>query len=102
MKSVTQETFNQEVKQSAIPVIVDFYATWCGPCRAMKPVLEKLSTEANGAFSVVAVDVDECPDLASEFSISSIPTIMVFKNGKSVATLVGLQNKEKLLSALEQ
>ena len=100
MKSVTSANFEQEVKQSPIPVIVDFWATWCGPCRAIKPVLEQLSGETNGEFNIVGVDVDECGDLAAEYSVSSIPTLLVFKNGEIAQRLVGIQSKETLLEAV--
>jgi len=100
MKLVTSQTFDQEVSQSAVPVIVDFYATWCGPCRALKPVLEALSREANGQFNVVAVDVDESADLSTKYGISAIPTILVFKNGEVVERFVGIKSKQELLKAV--
>ena len=101
MQSVTAETFDQEVKKSSIPVLVDFWATWCGPCRAVKPVLESLSTEANGQYKVVGVDVDECQDLATEYSVFSIPSILIFKNGVVTERFVGVQPKDKLLEAVK-
>lgn len=102
MQSVTSQTFDQEVSQSAVPVIVDFWATWCGPCRALKPVLEALSNETNGQFKVVAVDVDESADLATKYGISAIPTILVFKNGEVTERFVGLKSKQDLLKAVGQ
>ncbi len=101
MQQVSAENFDQEVKQSAVPVIVDFWATWCGPCRALKPVLEAVSQQANGAYKVVGVDVDECQDLAATYGIASIPTLIVFKNGVEVKRSSGLTSKEKLLEMVQ-
>lgn len=101
MKQLTAADFDREVKQSPIPVLVDFWATWCGPCRALKPVLESLDNDANGQYKVVGVDVDECQDLASEYGVMSIPTVMVFKNGEITQKLVGLQSREKLLEVVQ-
>lgn len=101
MQSVTSQTFDQEVSQSAVPVICDFWASWCGPCRALKPILEAVANEANGQFKVVAVDVDESFDLAKKYNVSAIPTILIFKSGEVVQRLVGLQSKEDLLKAVE-
>jgi len=102
VQSVTSQTFDLEVTQSAVPVIVDFWATWCGPCRAIKPVLESMSNEANGQFKVVGVDVDQEPDLATKYSVSAIPTILVFKNGELVKRFVGMKTKQDLLKAVGQ
>ena len=101
MQAVTSQTFDLEVTQSAVPVIVDFWATWCGPCRAIKPVLESMSNEANGQFKVVGVDVDQEPDLATKY-VSAIPTILVFKNGELVKRFVGMKTKQDLLKAVGQ
>lgn len=100
MQTVNAKNFVQEVINSPIPVMVDFWATWCGPCRAIKPVLENLNTEANGQYKVVGIDVDECQELASEYSVFSIPSILIFKNGVVVERFVGVQPKEKLLESV--
>lgn len=101
MQNVTAENFQQEVKDSPVPVLVDFWATWCGPCRALKPVLNEMAGEADGQYKVVGVDIDECQDLASEYNISAIPTVLVFKNGEIVQRLTGLQSKKTLLEAMQ-
>jgi thioredoxin 1 len=101
MQTVTAANFEQEVKNSSVPVMVDFWATWCGPCRAIKPVLENISAEANGKYKVVGVDVDECQDLAAEYSVFSIPSVLIFKNGVVAERFVGVQPKDKLLEAVK-
>lgn len=101
MLNVTSDNFKQEVLESNVPVICDFWATWCGPCRAIKPLLESLSNESNGKFKVVAIDVDEFADIASTYNISAIPTILIFKNGEVTQKYVGVKTKQELLSAVE-
>lgn len=96
--NVTDETFEQIVLQSPIPVIVEFGATWCGPCKAMAPILERIASEANGRFNVIAVDVDDCPVAARTYGIRSVPTVIAFVGGKVTKSLVGLQRKESLLA----
>ena len=98
---VTTDRFRAEVLESPVPVIVDFYADWCGPCRALAPVLVELSAEAGGRFKVVKVDAPENPDLTTEYGVSALPTILLFKDGRVTAKLVGLQNKARLLDALD-
>ena len=87
---ISKDNFDREVLQSDIPVLVDFWATWCGPCRMLAPTIAKIAEEQSGAVKVGKVDVDEEPMLAAKFGISSIPTLMVFKNGKVVKTSVGV------------
>ena len=97
MQEVTTQSFNEEVKQSDIPVIVDFNAEWCGPCRALKPYLEELSLNADGKYKVVSVNIDASPELADEYNIAGIPTVLVFKNGETDkdARFVGMASKDK-------
>ena len=83
MQEVTTQNFNEEVKNSEIPVVVDFSATWCPPCRILKPYLEDLNNNSEGKFKVVVVDIDASPELADEYNISGIPTVLVFKNGET-------------------
>ena len=91
---LTTANFNNEVTESDIPVLVDFWATWCGPCRMLGPVIEELAEEYKGRVKVGKVNVDEEPALAAKFDISSIPTVMLFKNGQVAKTIVGYRPKE--------
>ena len=84
--------FRQEVLESDIPVLVDFWATWCGPCRMIAPIVDQLATKYDGKIKVGKVDVDENPEIAESFGISSIPTLMFFKGGEVVAQRVGGAN----------
>ena len=95
---VSNENFNSEVISSDKPVLIDFYADWCGPCNAMAPVIEELAKELEGKVKVGKINVDENPDIAVEYNVMSIPTLIVFKNGKEEKRLVGLRNKEELIN----
>lgn len=95
----TKENFNEVVLQSDIPVLVDFFATWCGPCRMIAPILEEIAEE-HPEYKIVKIDVDEQPELATRFDVMSIPTLLVFKNGELISQTVGAQPKAKLLSML--
>ena len=92
--TITNENFDEVVMQAKQPVLVDFWATWCGPCRMLAPVIEELADEYDGRLIVGKIDVDECPDLAVEFGVSSIPMVALFRNGEIVETVVGYRPKE--------
>lgn len=98
----TTENFETEVLGSDVPVLVDFWATWCMPCRMLAPVIEEIASENEGKIKVGKVNVDENPDLASKYRVMSIPTVLVFKNGELTATSVGVDSKENILKLLEK
>ncbi len=98
---VSDKTFAQEVLQSPQPVLVDFYADWCGPCRAIAPIVEEIAHELNTKLKVVKLDVDQNPETAMQYGVQSIPTLLIFKNGKEVERLIGYMSKSKLLSKIE-
>jgi thioredoxin 1 len=93
---VSDSTFETEVLKSGRPVLVDFWAEWCGPCRAIAPVLEELATELQGKVKIVKLNVDENPQIAAKYGIMSIPTLMIFKNGELASRQVGAAPKQKL------
>lgn len=97
---LTESNFDTEVVKSNVPVLVDFWATWCGPCQMIAPTIDELATEMSGKAKVGKVDVDQNPGLASQFNVQSIPTVIVFKNGKPVQTMVGAKHKRDYLAAL--
>lgn len=97
----TDENFAKEVLQSDIPVMVDFFATWCGPCKAMAPIIEELAGEYSGKIKIGKLDVDQHPQSAGQFGIMSIPTIMFFKDGKMVKSIVGGRPKDALVEELD-
>ena len=99
-QETTDATFEQEVLNSEQPVLVDFWAPWCGPCRMVGPVIEDVSSKTAGKAKVYKMNVDENPATAYKYGISSIPTVMVFKNGEIASQMVGVQPEENYLNAL--
>ena len=100
--AVTSENFTVEVLQSPLPVLVDFWAAWCGPCRAVAPTVEALASEYAGKLKVVKLDVDESGDVAGQFGVQSIPTLILFKGGQPVERLVGNYPKPAIVSKIQQ
>ena len=93
---ITKDNFEAEVLQSDIPVLVDFWASWCGPCKMLSPIIAQIAEEQAGKVKVGKVNVDEQPELAAQFRVMSIPTLMVFKNGEVVNQSLGVQPKEQV------
>ncbi|MFO7952965.1 MAG: thioredoxin [Bacillota bacterium] len=102
VKEIKQDQFENEVIKESKPVLVDFWAPWCGPCKTLGPVLEELAGENEGRLKVVKVNVDENQDLAQKYDVMSIPTMFFFKNGQVVDSFMGAMNKQALSEKLEQ
>ena len=100
--TLTQENFAEEVLQAKEPVLVDFWAVWCGPCKMLAPVLQELAEEYEGQLKVGKVNVDEQMELVRQFGIVSIPTVILFRDGKAVRTAVGFRPKEELEQFIEE
>ncbi len=99
--TITDDSFQSEVVESAIPVLVDFWAVWCGPCRMVAPIVDELAVEYEGRVKVCKVDVDSEQKIASDFGIRSIPTLLIFKNGELADQIVGAVPKKQLVEKLE-
>jgi len=102
IKEVTDAEFDQEVLKSGVPVLVDFWAPWCGPCRAIAPVLEELAGEYDGRVKICKVNVDDHPGAAGRYGVRSIPNLLVFKDGTVADQIVGAVAKSKLAQALDK
>ncbi|NJK28695.1 MAG: thioredoxin [Acaryochloris sp. RU_4_1] len=99
---VTDATFKEEVIDSDVPVLVDFWAPWCGPCRMVAPIVDEISEQYKGQIKVVKINTDENPNVASQYGIRSIPTLMVFKGGQRVDMVVGAVPKTTLATTLDK
>ena len=95
--NIMDSSFKKEVLESDLPVLVDFWAEWCGPCKMLTPIIDEISKELQGKVKVLKMNIDENPNTPSEYGIRSIPTIMLFKNGEQKDTKIGLQQKKSLL-----
>lgn len=96
-----KNNFEETILKSKTPVLVDFYADWCTPCKMMSPIIEEVSNEFKGKITVLKINIDECPDIAQKYSVMSIPTIILFKNGEATKTSVGVTSKEKLVEMIQ-
>lgn len=101
MKVINSQEFEELIKENK-PTLVDFFATWCGPCRMLSPILEQVEAGANGEFNVVKMDVDESYDVAKKFGIMSVPTMIIFKNGEEQEKIVGLRQKTQIEEAIKK
>ena len=99
---LTEESFEQEVLKAAIPVLVDFWAAWCGPCKMIAPIVEELATEYEGKLKIGKVDVDNHQKIAMQYGIRSIPTLLIFKSGKVVEQIVGAAPKKTVVEKLSK
>ena len=98
--SFTDANFEAEVLKSDVPVLVDFTATWCGPCKALAPIVEKVADEFQGKIKVGKLDIDDAPQITRKYGVRSVPTVLVFKGGQKMGQHVGLTTREKLVALL--
>jgi len=99
---LSDATFDAEVLKATIPVLVDFTATWCQPCKALAPVVQAIADESSGLYKVAKADIDDCPEVAKRYAVHGVPTVMVFKNGEKRGKVIGFSDKEALLKLLQQ
>jgi len=102
LSTLTDENFASEVLSSGTPVMVDFFATWCGPCKALTPIVEKLAADYKGKLKVGKLNIDEAPQTPSQFGVRAVPTIVFFKGGKAVDAVVGLKKESELRERIDR
>ena len=100
MKELTSSTFDEQILASDVPVLVDFWAEWCGPCKVLRPVIEELAEEASGSMAVMALDIDAHPDIALRYQVMSVPTLLMFRRGEVVHRSIGAKPKSRLAAEL--
>src|SRR6266700_1914498 len=100
--TLTQENFAKEVLQSSVPVLVDFWAEWCGPCKMIAPILDELAEEYNGRIRIGKVNIDDHQNLAAEYRVSAIPTLLLFRQGQVAKQIVGLKSKRDLKASFDR
>lgn len=100
--SVSKRSFSEEVLSSSLPVLIDFWAPWCGPCRMLSPIVDEVAKEHRSDLKVVKVNIDEEPELANEFGVMSIPTLVLMKNGRVAASAVGVRPKQQIEAMLKE
>lgn len=99
MKIVNEKEFNEIINNNKV-VLADFFATWCGPCRMLAPILEEVSNQANGKYEIIKIDVDESYELAKKFGIMSVPTMIIFQDGQEAEKIIGLRSQEDIKEVL--
>ena len=102
INTVTDSSFSDDVLNASDPVLVDFWATWCGPCRQIAPSLEEMAAEFSGKMNIVKMDIDENPETPGQYGVRGVPTLMIFKNGDVVSTSVGAKSKSQLVAWAEE
>ena len=100
VEHLTEDIFESKIAEGV--VLVDFFATWCGPCKMLSPTVEEIAEECDGSFSVYKVDIDECEDIAMDYAIMSVPTLIVFKDGEEAARMIGVQPKTVITDAVKE
>lgn len=98
--TVNNENFEKEILQSRMPVLLDFWASWCGPCKMMSPVVDDIAESMNTSIKVGKINIDECPELAAKYGVMSIPTFVVLKDGKETGRTVGVQSREEIVKLI--